>query len=218
MHSLGQLLALAVLVSRLVDTRGASLSSRYATVANYYDPDPLSASPVTSRRRRYSSPWLLRRNTKQSALYPSVYSSSSTLLASSKTVKKNESKHSNDVPSSRRRKDTRRRQDAEDDNDDFFGTSTTTAMPQRQITYRDLSPFGKMVAGTVEVCVATVLEYLTGFSAGYAIGIVTDIPRLLFRSVEAPSEQQDQIIRTMWQEMAGRTARMNGKSLKWAKR
>ena len=84
-----------------------------------------------------------------------------------------------------------------------------------QVSYADLGPIGRVVAGTVEVTVTTVLEFLTGFCGGYFLGTVTDLPRLFFRSTAAAAEAQQQ--RTLLQEASRRLARMHGKSTRWAK-
>jgi hypothetical protein len=78
-------------------------------------------------------------------------------------------------------------------------------------TYGDLSPFGRFVAGTVEIAVTTLTEYMTGFAGGYALGTITDIPRLLFRRVEPDARQ------ALLKEMSGRTLRMHTKSFGWAR-
>jgi hypothetical protein len=78
-------------------------------------------------------------------------------------------------------------------------------------TYGDLGPFGRLVAGTVEIAVTTLTEYMTGFAGGYALGTVTDIPKLLFRRVEPDARQ------ALFKEISGRTARMHTKSFGWAK-
>jgi hypothetical protein len=79
------------------------------------------------------------------------------------------------------------------------------------VSYSDLGPVGRVVAGTVEVTVSTVMEYMTGFFGGYFLGSVTEVPRLLFRSIDP--EQQ----RSLLQETSGRFSRLHGKSFKWAK-
>jgi len=79
------------------------------------------------------------------------------------------------------------------------------------LTYDDLTPLGKLVAGTVEVTLATLLEFASGFFGGYLIGTVTDIPFLLFRPVEQEAR------RAFFQEVSGRAARMHAKSFRWAK-
>jgi hypothetical protein len=79
-----------------------------------------------------------------------------------------------------------------------------------QLSHADLSPLGKVVAGTVEVCIATALEYVTGFAGGYAIGAITDVPRLLFTSVDAKT--------TLLGQVGGRALRMHQKSAGWAHR
>jgi hypothetical protein len=79
------------------------------------------------------------------------------------------------------------------------------------LSYSDLGPVGRVVAGTVEVTVSTVMEYATGFFGGYFLGSVTDVPRLLFRNID-PERQ-----RSFMQETSGRFSRMHGKSFRWAK-
>jgi Tim17/Tim22/Tim23/Pmp24 family len=80
------------------------------------------------------------------------------------------------------------------------------------ITYHDLSPVGRAVAGTVEIGFTTVLEYCSGFFGGYVLGSLTDIPRLLTLPVE-PNVQQ-----AFFRELSGRAARMHLKSFEWAMR
>lgn len=92
--------------------------------------------------------------------------------------------------------------------------NSPAALPAEQpevTTYGDLGPFGKLVAGTVEIAVTTLTEYMTGFAGGYALGTISDIPRLLFRRVEPDARQ------ALFKEISGRTLRMHQKSFGWAK-
>jgi hypothetical protein len=191
-------LALALVLVVPSSTRAASLTSRYASVANYHGKD----RGATSFGRRASAQRL---------------ATSSTLLASMRTRSRRQQpllEADDRIEGKRGQLESSKSFYAvADDSDDLFASATpTSALGSRRVTYNDLSPIGKVVAGTVEVCIATVMEYLTGFTAGYVLGSVTDVPRLLFRPVEASSKG------SMWQEVSGRTARMNSKSLKWAKR
>lgn len=77
------------------------------------------------------------------------------------------------------------------------------------LTYADLTPLGKVVAGSVEVAIATTLEYISGFMGGYALGTITGIPRLLFTSINGEQRQ-------LWQEALPRLTRMHQKSFSWA--
>jgi hypothetical protein len=61
-------------------------------------------------------------------------------------------------------------------------TTTTTAVLSSPATYTDLGPMGRVVAGTVEVAVSTLLEYLSGFVGGYVLGTVTGLPQLVLRT------------------------------------
>lgn len=76
------------------------------------------------------------------------------------------------------------------------------------VNYAELGPVGRIVAGAVEVAVSTGLEFLSGFMGGYALGTVTEVPRLLFRSTNQP---------TFLKETSSRFVRLNSKSIRWAK-
>ncbi|GKY98418.1 hypothetical protein MPSEU_000799300 [Mayamaea pseudoterrestris] len=190
--------AVALVLLTPSSTSAASLTSKYASVANFQGYEQASSSSTFGRRRASST--LLRSSTGNIG----SCSSSAGILATIRTLSGRQSGRS------RRQSDY---VDFADDVDDIFAvTPASLSEPYRpKITYRDLSPIGKLIAGTVEVCVATVMEYVTGFTAGYVIGCVTDVPRLLFQST-----QPDQQVSLM-QDFSARTARMNGKSLKWAR-
>jgi len=89
---------------------------------------------------------------------------------------------------------------------------------RRQLTYADLTPIGRLAAGTVEVAIVTCFEYMSGLFGGYFIGCVTDIPRLLFRSTIDSASQQPMVPPPFWKEAAGRFARMHQKSASWGKK
>ena len=77
------------------------------------------------------------------------------------------------------------------------------------VNYAELGPVGRIVAGAVEVAVSTALEYVSGFMGGYALGTVTDVPRLLFRTTNQP---------TFVRETSSRFVRLHSKSIQWAKK
>jgi hypothetical protein len=89
--------------------------------------------------------------------------------------------------------------------------ASPSTLEPAEATYADLGTFGKIVAGTVEVAVTTLTEYMTGFAGGYALGTLTDVPRLLFRRVEPDARQ------ALMKEVSGRCVRMHQKSFGWAK-
>jgi len=79
----------------------------------------------------------------------------------------------------------------------------------REFDYTELGMVGRIVGGSVEVAVSTMLEYLSGFFGGYFLGTVTDIPRLLFRTTDAS------VRKTFLKESASRFIRLHDKSLQW---
>jgi len=89
--------------------------------------------------------------------------------------------------------------------------SASSSLQPPTVSYADLSPLGRAVAGTVEIAVSTLTEYVTGFAGGYFLGTVTDVPRLLFRRVEPEARQ------ALMQEASGRMMRMHAKSFRWAR-
>jgi hypothetical protein len=88
----------------------------------------------------------------------------------------------------------------------------STASPQTALpTYRDLTPLGRVVAGTVEIAIVTATDFISGLMGGYVLGTLTDVPRLLFRPLD-PQVQQP-----FWNEFSGRCMRLHSKSAKWGK-
>jgi hypothetical protein len=158
---------------------------------------PLAASiPYErfSRRRSLSS-----RHSNHAHLIPPVAfggdSSKYVILTSSRTSRKENGSRSSSKSKERK-------------------NSPATASPDLEdpiVTYKDLTPLGRAVAGTVEVVVTTLSEYLTGFVGGYVLGTATDIPRLLFRRVDPQARQ------ALLKEMSGRCLRMHTKSFRWAR-
>jgi hypothetical protein len=134
---------------------------------------PLAASiPYErfSRRRSLSS-----RHSNHAHLIPPVAfggdSSKYVILTSSRTSRKENGSRSSSKSKERK-------------------NSPATASPDLEdpiVTYKDLTPLGRAVAGTVEVVVTTLSEYLTGFVGGYVLGTATDIPRLLFLRMHTKS-------------------------------
>jgi hypothetical protein len=80
-----------------------------------------------------------------------------------------------------------------------------------EVSFDDLGPFGKVVAGVTQVLVTTVMEYCSGFFGGLFLGSVVGAPGLLFRPMEPGVPQM------FLMEARGRFGRMNTRSLGWAK-
>lgn len=75
-------------------------------------------------------------------------------------------------------------------------------------TYAQLGPVGKVVAGTLEITVSTLLEFLSGFCGGYLLGTVTGLPAFVTKPVTPATS-------SFWQQFQRRAVRMHGKSARW---
>lgn len=82
-------------------------------------------------------------------------------------------------------------------------------------SYNDLNVIGKAIAGAVEIALTIATEYCTGFASGYFLGSVVGIPALITRRVASDASRA--VPDTAWKEVVGRTLRMHGKSVRWAK-
>lgn len=80
-----------------------------------------------------------------------------------------------------------------------------------EVSYDNLGPIGKAVAGVTQVVVTTMLEYSSGFFFGFLIGTTVGVPGLLFRPLEPGAPKM------LFQEARGRFGRMNSRSLGWGK-
>lgn len=78
-------------------------------------------------------------------------------------------------------------------------------------SFSDLGPIGRTVAGVTSVAFAVLWEYATGFLSGLLFGTVVGIPGFVFRPTDPT------VRRAFSAEIRGRFARMNGRSMKWAK-
>jgi hypothetical protein len=88
----------------------------------------------------------------------------------------------------------------------------TENLPQfPDVSFDDLGPVGKAVAGVTQVAVTTLMEYCSGFFAGLVLGTVVGLPVFLFKPLEPGVSN---LLRT---EMTGRFVRMNTKSLLWGR-
>ena len=167
-------------------------------------PVPTGPSASTTEREESKSSILSRRSRKSSSksAVPSVVSEE-TLAA----------EHSGTTSSSTRTLwpwGRKKQQDSTTPSLDRTEERVESSTPPPPLTYADLTPLGKLVAGSIEVGVATGMEYVSGFLGGYVIGTLTDIPRLLTQGIQ-PAPQS-------WQsETLQRFGRMHGKSLSWAK-
>jgi len=80
-----------------------------------------------------------------------------------------------------------------------------------EVSYNDLGPIGKTVAGCTEIIFATVFEYCSGFMQGIMFGTLVSIPGFLFRPMQSGVRQAFKV------EMMSRFTRMNTRSISWAK-
>ena len=80
-----------------------------------------------------------------------------------------------------------------------------------ELSFQDLGPIGKVVAGVTEIVFATLFEYLSGFTTGIFFGTLVGIPGFAFRPMEKGVRQP------FAQEFKKRFARMNTRSMTWAK-
>jgi Tim17/Tim22/Tim23/Pmp24 family len=91
------------------------------------------------------------------------------------------------------------------------------------VGYDDLTLLGRCVYGSVEVLIVTATDFASGCFGGYMIGVVTDIPRLLFRSVEQQGGSGVNLLKSasptspFWSQVSSRMSRMHGKSWRWGK-
>jgi hypothetical protein len=79
------------------------------------------------------------------------------------------------------------------------------------VNFDDLGPIGKTVAGATQIVTSTALEYISGFFMGLIIGTVVGVPGFLFRPIEPG------VPKIFMREAAGRWARMNTRTIGWAK-
>lgn len=81
----------------------------------------------------------------------------------------------------------------------------------RDLTYNDLGPIGKTVAGCTEVVITTVMDFCTGYIQGWLLGTIVGTPGFVFRPVEKGLRQP------FSKELSGRFARMNTRNKNWSK-
>jgi hypothetical protein len=82
---------------------------------------------------------------------------------------------------------------------------------QEAMSVDDFGPIGKIIAGVTQIVSSTLLEYAGGFFGGLLIGTVAGVPGFLFRPIEPG------VPKVLLTEVAGRLARMNTRSFRWAK-
>jgi hypothetical protein len=75
---------------------------------------------------------------------------------------------------------------------------------------QELGPVGKVVAGTVEIAMSTLMEFVSGLMGGYALGIVTGIPAFLTKTDPAAAA-------AFGAQLGARTLRMHGKAGRWGR-
>jgi hypothetical protein len=125
-------------------------------------------------------------------LTPPLAVAASTLTASSATAKGRKA--------SRRSKDVSSTNNTPKENTDM---DLETAL-------QELGPVGKVVAGTVEIAMSTLLEFMSGLLGGYALGIVTGIPAFFTKTDPAAAA-------AFGAQVGARTLRMHAKAGRWGK-
>jgi len=93
---------------------------------------------------------------------------------------------------------TKRRGDFPDENDD------------EAATFEHLGPVGKVVAGSIEIAVSTLMEFLSGFVGGYILGTLTGIPAFVTKPAETAAASS-----SFWRQFHQRAVRMHTKSYQW---
>lgn len=102
-------------------------------------------------------------------------------------------------------KDRKQQQDKQETKD------TSSDSTNDVVTFRDLGPIGKTVAGVTEVVFATLFEYCSGFVTGFVIGTLVGVPGFVFRPVDSSVRQ---VLAT---EVKARFGRMTTRSVSWGK-
>lgn len=81
----------------------------------------------------------------------------------------------------------------------------------RNLSYNDLGPIGKIVAGCTEILFATGFDYCSGYLQGLICGTLFGSPGFIFRPVTKGVRQP------FMTEISSRLSRMNTRSMSWAK-
>ena len=79
------------------------------------------------------------------------------------------------------------------------------------LSYNDLGPLGKTIAGCTEIVIATLFDYCSGYFQGFLFGTLFGSPGFIFRPMEKGVRQP------FMTEVSSRFSRMNTRSVKWAK-
>ncbi|CAJ1966967.1 unnamed protein product [Cylindrotheca closterium] len=77
------------------------------------------------------------------------------------------------------------------------------------VSFDDLSPVGKVIAGTTQIAVTTAMDFVSGFLSGYVLGTIVGVPMLLIKPLDSG------VPRVFMTEVKGRLGRMNAKSMRW---
>jgi len=90
-------------------------------------------------------------------------------------------------------------------------TDASKSVESPYASYQELGVLGRVVAGTVETAITSLMEFLTGFVGGYLLGTITDTPRFLFRPTNPEAAK------SLLNESLQRFSRMHEKSMRWGK-
>lgn len=79
------------------------------------------------------------------------------------------------------------------------------------LSYNDLGPIGKTVAGCTEILFATAFDFCSGYLQGLVIGTLFGSPGFIFRPITKGVRQP------FMTEVSSRFSRMNARSMSWGK-
>ena len=79
------------------------------------------------------------------------------------------------------------------------------------VTFDDLGPVGKVVAGVTQLATTVLFEYFSGFVLGYLGGTLIGTPGLIFRPTEPG------VPKMLMTEVKGRFSRMNSRAMRFGR-
>jgi hypothetical protein len=102
-----------------------------------------------------------------------------------------------------------KREETKQQQQELSTTASDNGFPD--ISYGDLGPIGKTIAGITEIVFATAFEYAGGFLTGIFFGTVVGLPGFAFKPTEPG------VRKALDLELKSRFVRMNTRSMRWAK-
>jgi len=81
-----------------------------------------------------------------------------------------------------------------------------------EASFAQLGPVGKVVAGSIEIALSTLLEFMSGFVGGYFLGTLTGLPAFVTKPAETAAASSSS---SFWRQFQQRAVRMHTKSFQW---